>query len=211
MADKQFILNKAAEYARQYGIDPRIFVSQIFKESTFNPNAEGKLGERGLTQVLKKTALKPGYKVKPMDWSKGYDIDENLRFGAEYLAAMLKNFDGDYYKALQAYNGGVGNVNRGTVTDAAKKYANDIISKAVPKDFLPKPEVTRYPTEFTTATDERTPAEMLMAGSGMDEDSLTQLASVIKDREAKKRRSFYEGASNIMNALQSGLGSLFGR
>ena len=37
MADKQFILNKAAEYARQYGIDPRIFVSQIFKESTFNP------------------------------------------------------------------------------------------------------------------------------------------------------------------------------
>lgn len=54
MADKQFILNKAAEYARQYGIDPRIFVSQIFKESTFNPNATGKLGERGLTQVLKK-------------------------------------------------------------------------------------------------------------------------------------------------------------
>ena len=45
----------------------------------------------------------------------------------------------------------------------------------------------------------------------MDEDSLSQLASAIKDQEAKKRSSFYEGASNIMNALQSGLGSLFGR
>jgi membrane-bound lytic murein transglycosylase MltF len=211
MADKQFILNKAAEYARQYGIDPRIFVSQIFKESTFNPDATGKLGEKGLTQVLKKTALKPGYKVKPMDWSKGYDIDENLRFGAEYLAAMLKNFDGDYYKALQAYNGGVGNVNKGTVSGAAKKYADDIISKAVPKDFLPKPEVTRYPTEFTTPTNERTSAEMLMSGAGMDEDSLLQIASVLKDEKDKKRQSYFEGARNIMNALGSGLGSLFGR
>jgi hypothetical protein len=201
------IKNLAVQYARQYGIRPDVFLAQIFKESSFDPTSTGNLGEKGLTQVLESTAKKPGYKVKPMDWSKGYDVHENLRFGAEYLAALVKRNNGDYYKALQAYNGGQRNVNNATVSDAAKKYSTDILSKTVNPNFFSKPEVSRYPTEFTTATNERTPAEMLMQGSDMSEDSLQNLANVLEQRK-KKEQGFF--ARILGNAISGkGIGSLF--
>lgn len=201
------IKNLAVQYARKYGIRPDVFLAQIFKESSFNPTITGKLGEKGLTQVLESTAKKPGYNVKPMDWNKGYDVHENLRFGAEYLAALLKRNNGDYYKALQAYNGGQGNVNKGNVSDAAKKYSTDILSSTVNPNFFSKPEVSRYPTEYTTATNERTPAEMLMQGSDMSEDSLQNLANVL-ERKKKEKQGFF--ARILSNAISGkGIGSLF--
>jgi len=201
------IKNLAVQYARKYGIRPDVFLAQIFKESSFNPTITGKLGEKGLTQVLESTAKKPGYNVKPMDWNKGYDVHENLRFGAEYLAALLKRNNGDYYKALQAYNGGQGNVNKGNVSDAAKKYSTDILSSTVNPNFFSKPEVSRYPTEYTTATNERTPAEMLMQGSDMSEDSLQNLANVL-ERKKKEKQGFF--ARILGNAISGkGIGSLF--
>ena len=201
------IKNLAVQYARKYGIRPDVFLAQIFKESSFNPTITGKLGEKGLTQVLESTAKKPGYSVKPMDWNKGYDVHENLRFGAEYLAALLKRNKGDYYKALQAYNGGQGNVNKGNVSDAAKKYSTDILSSTVNPNFFSKPEVSRYPTEYTTATNERTPAEMLMQGSDMSEDSLQNLANVL-ERKKKEKQGFF--ARILSNAISGkGIGSLF--
>lgn len=201
------IKNLAVQYARKYGIRPDVFLAQIFKESSFNPTITGKLGEKGLTQVLESTAKKPGYNVKPMDWNKGYDVHENLRFGAEYLAALLKRNNGDYYKALQAYNGGQGNVNKGKVSDAAKKYSTDILSSTVNPNFFSKPEVSRYPTEYTTATNERTPAEMLMQGSDMSEDSLQNLANVL-ERKKKEKQGFF--ARILGNAISGkGIGSLF--
>ena len=117
--------------------------------------------------------------------------------------------------------------NRNEYKGAPKQFTTigDHIFMATPADkvsmdftekgdvFLNKEKALPYPNEIAKARDERNrlSSEMLMAGAGMDEDSLSQLASILKDREAKKRSSFYEGASNIMNALQSGLGSLFGR
>jgi hypothetical protein len=35
---------------------------------------------------------------------------ESLRFGAEYLSAMLRRYEGDYPRALAAYNAGFGKV-----------------------------------------------------------------------------------------------------
>lgn len=78
-------------------------------------------GALGITQVLPKVAAAPGYGVKPLQ---NDSEQEYIRFGKDYLKAMLKEFNGDYEKALAAYNGGVG-----TVKKAITKGGEDWKSK----------------------------------------------------------------------------------
>jgi len=52
--------------AERYGLDPAIFRRQIMAESTFNPDAVSPDGALGLSQVMPKTAAKPGYGVTPI-------------------------------------------------------------------------------------------------------------------------------------------------
>jgi len=66
-------------------------------------------GAQGITQVLPKVGKDPGFGVQPLQ---NNSEQEYLRFGRDYLQAMLKEFGGDYQKALAAYNNGVGNVKK---------------------------------------------------------------------------------------------------
>lgn len=101
----------AAQMAERYGLDPDIFTRQIEAESSFNPNARNaRTGATGLGQVMSATAQDPGFGVTPL--RDRLDPVENLRFSAEYTAAMLRRYDGDYRKALAAYNAGPGTVDR---------------------------------------------------------------------------------------------------
>lgn len=85
-------------------------------------------GAEGLTQVMPRTGVDPGYGVKPL---KDKSKEEYKRFGRDYLKAMLNEFDDDYEKALAAYNAGVGNV-KFAIEKGGKKW----------KDHLPKKEET---------------------------------------------------------------------
>ena len=105
------LMRVAEQMAERYGLDPEIFVRQIMVESNFNPAARNeKSGAAGLDQVMSATAQKPGYGVTPL--RDRYDPVESLRFGAEYMRAMLDKYDGDYQRALAAYNAGPGVVDR---------------------------------------------------------------------------------------------------
>ncbi len=125
----------ASQMAERYGVDPEVFTRLIARESSWDPNARGANGELGYTQIMLETGIDPGYGVKPIN-DRNDPID-NLRFGAEYLGALVKEYNGDYNKALMAYNGGPGNVNRGTVSGDAKKYAAEVLSG---KEVQTKPE-----------------------------------------------------------------------
>lgn len=85
-------------------------------------------GAKGITQVMPNTGDDPGFGVDPI---KDKSQSEYIRFGKDYLKAMLKEFDGDYEKALAAYNSGVGNVKK-AIEDGGSKW----------KDKLPKKEET---------------------------------------------------------------------
>jgi hypothetical protein len=99
----------ARQMAERYGVDPDIFVRLIQQESGFNPTAVNeRTGATGLAQVMGPTAQDPGFGVTPL--RDRMDPVENLRFGAEYLSAMLRKYDGDYPRALAAYNAGFGKV-----------------------------------------------------------------------------------------------------
>jgi soluble lytic murein transglycosylase-like protein len=56
------------------------------------------------------TAADPGYGVRPLAAEDLMNPAENLRFSAEYLSAMLREFDGSERLALAAYNAGPGAV-----------------------------------------------------------------------------------------------------
>lgn len=81
----------------------------IQQESGGNPNAVSSKGAFGLTQAMPATARDPGFGVRPMQ---GNTPEEQVRFGRDYLTAMLKRYPGRPDLALAAYNSGPGNADR---------------------------------------------------------------------------------------------------
>ena len=126
MSDSNRYRQVASDMAKRYGVDPELFVSLVQRESGFDPGARGKDGEIGLTQIMSETGIKPGFGVTPIQDRN--DPVDNLRFGAEYLGALIENYDGDVATALMAYNGGSGNVAKGTISKDAQKYATELMN-----------------------------------------------------------------------------------
>lgn len=94
------------------GIDPRIILALIDKESQFNPKAVGKAGEIGLMQVMPATgALVAKSLGMPFEYPKGTNLGtlglprHNLRIGIRFLKDRIDEF-GDMPTALRGYNRG---------------------------------------------------------------------------------------------------------
>lgn len=83
-------------------INPVYFVRQINQESGFNPNSLSPAGAEGIAQFMPATAA--GIGINP------WDPIQALRGAAQYMAAKLRLYDGDYAKALASYNAGDGAV-----------------------------------------------------------------------------------------------------
>jgi len=96
--------------AEKYGIRPDMFERLILRESNFDPMARSPKGALGLAQVMPATARDPGFGVTPL--ADPMDPNESLRFGAEYLSALIREFGGDEKRAVAAYNAGVGRVRK---------------------------------------------------------------------------------------------------
>lgn len=124
------------EAAFQYGITPDAFASQIWKESRFKSNALGKPlkdGDRayGLGQIKGSTwkgEIAPELGFSPMDIN---DPVKNVTGAAYYMGKLLRKYNGDYTKALMAYNWGQGKVDKwdgdwGKVPDETVDYVMDI-------------------------------------------------------------------------------------
>ncbi len=107
----------ANQYANQYGIPPAIFDAQIAQESGWNQSAVSSTGAIGLGQLEPGTAQQLG--VNP------YSASGNLQGAAMYDAQQYAHY-GNWYDALQAYNGGPGNVG----SAQTQKYASDVLTAA---------------------------------------------------------------------------------
>lgn len=124
---KAELQNLVVDYADAYSIDQRVALAQIQKESGFNPNAIGADGERGLAQILPSTWPDISQGVP---FSQAFDPDYNLTAWGNYMQWLLNRYGWDYSKALMAYNGGPGNVDKGTVSSRARNYATSILASA---------------------------------------------------------------------------------
>ena len=100
------LTDRADYWAEQFGVPKDMYRRLITQESNWSPTAKSHAGAYGLSQAMPDTARQPGYKVRPLTDLE--NPDEQLRFGAEYLSAMMREY-GDPTDALMAYNWGSGN------------------------------------------------------------------------------------------------------
>lgn len=105
--------------ASRFGVPSAIALAVAQRESGLNQAAVGSSGEIGVFQLMPGTAGEIG--VNPSD------LNQNIEGGIRYLRDMYNRF-GSWSLALQAYNGGPGNVERGTVSSAAKGYATAVLA-----------------------------------------------------------------------------------
>jgi len=91
--------DEVAEAAAESGVDESLLRAVIHAESAFNPLAISSKGAQGLMQLMPGTATDLGV-------DDAFDAAQNIRGGAQYLARMLKNFNGDERLATAAYNAG---------------------------------------------------------------------------------------------------------
>ncbi len=101
----------ARQDAINVGIPPDYFVRQIYAESSFDPNASSPAGAVGIAQFEPGTAA--GLGINP------YDPIQALSGAARLMASYAIQYNGDYAKALAAYNAGGGNVDNAVSTCGA--------------------------------------------------------------------------------------------
>lgn len=91
--------------ALQHGVDESIVRAIIHAESSFNPNALSRVGAQGLMQLMPATARRFGV-------SNAFDASQNIRGGVQYLAWLLRRYNGDLTLAAAGYNAGEGAVDK---------------------------------------------------------------------------------------------------
>jgi soluble lytic murein transglycosylase-like protein len=104
-------LNTAAYQAeitaasREFGVDESVIRAIMHAESSYNPLALSHAGAQGLMQLMPATARRFGV-------SDSFNAGQNIRGGVQYLAWLLKRFNGDLRLAAAGYNAGEGAVDR---------------------------------------------------------------------------------------------------
>ena len=91
--------------AVEQGVESPLVHSVIRAESNYNPNAVSPKGALGIMQLIPATARRFGV-------SNPFDVAENIQGGVRYLRFLLDYYQGDYPKAIAAYNAGEGAVDK---------------------------------------------------------------------------------------------------
>lgn len=92
-------------------IDPYLILSMIRVESGFNTNAISSKEAKGLMQVKESTYedVKSSFENRNEEIDI-FDPETNIKVGIAYFQKLIRRYNGNYYIALLAYNGGMGNV-----------------------------------------------------------------------------------------------------
>jgi soluble lytic murein transglycosylase-like protein len=94
-----------ATASRDYGVEEAVVRAIIHAESAFRPNALSRVGAQGLMQLMPATARRFGV-------GNPFDAAQNIRGGVQYLAFLLKRFNGNLDLAAAGYNAGEGAVDK---------------------------------------------------------------------------------------------------
>ena len=143
-----------AEAAARESLPPDLIHSVIKVESDYNPNAVSPKGAQGLMQLIPETAQRFGV-------NDAFSPAENIKGGARYLRYLLEMFQGDYVRALAAYNAGEGAVakyggvppyseTRNYIAQVGKQLEKSLAGKPQPKPVETQPAASAAPGDGVT-------------------------------------------------------------
>ena len=115
-------------HARTYELDPALLAAVIYQESKFDADARSQSGAIGLMQLMPQTAKGIALRTGGHRFRLGdlYNPEINVRYGSWYLRHLLDKY-GTLEKALAAYNGGQGNVDRGIRYPETLEYVDHVL------------------------------------------------------------------------------------
>ncbi len=165
------------KYAKEYGFDWRLLVSQMYQESRFDPEAKSWMGAMGLMQVMPQTAMELGLEDL-------HHPETSVHAGVKYLHGLMRSFEPELgvadrtWFALASYNAGIGHVidarrlarqldlepNRwfGNVEKAMLLLSKSEYAKSARHGYVRGYEPVNYVREIR----DRYHAYLLLAGSG---------------------------------------------
>ena len=112
------------KYAKEYNIDHLLLYSIIKAESNFEPSSTSTSGAKGLMQLMETTAQEVAENIV-IDYNI-YNVEQNIMLGTKYFSDLMKNYNGNIYLSLTAYNAGMGNVakwiEQGTIKEDRKRH-----------------------------------------------------------------------------------------
>lgn len=136
------------QYADAQQLDPALVAAVILCESSFDPQAESRVGARGLMQLMEDSAGWIAHKLGEDDdsysFDKLYDPATNIRYGTWYLSYLTRRFDGDVTKVVCAYHAGQGNVDSWL---SKPEYSHD----GVTLDVIPTEDTATYASRVLRA------------------------------------------------------------
>jgi soluble lytic murein transglycosylase-like protein len=108
--------------ANQEGVSPNLIRAIVKHESDFDPKASTQFsGAKGLMQIVPSEA-------EHCQLTDVLDPEQNISCGTHELKRKMDRFNGDVYKALQAYVVGTTAVEMDRVPQAARKYAERVLA-----------------------------------------------------------------------------------
>lgn len=110
------------KYSQEYGVDPNIVRAVVMQESGGRQDVISPAGAIGYGQLMLDTAK--GLGVDP------YDPEQNIKGTVMYLGQMRDRYDGNWDRALYAYNWGPGNM------DAYLKTGKGLNGQPMPSETL---------------------------------------------------------------------------
>jgi membrane-bound lytic murein transglycosylase F len=136
------------KYSKKLGWDWRLLASQIYQESSFNPNTEGRYGAQGLMQLMPVMA-------EELDVKNITNPEDNIRAGVTYLKRLYGQFSmiTDSIQRIKftmaAYNCGLGHVrdaqrlakSLGKNPDRWDGNVEDAILKLRERKYFTRPEI----------------------------------------------------------------------
>lgn len=111
------------------GVDYAVIVAQIETETGYQCDKVGEAGDSGYLQIVPKWHEERMQEKNTTDLTDPY---QNVEIGIDYMADLLEQYDGNYAKALTAYNCGPDGAYRYWFSAGveANPYAKEVLAKA---------------------------------------------------------------------------------
>lgn len=143
------------QYAEQYGVPANLLSSLLETESGYNKDAVSEAGAIGIAQFTPSTA--EGMGIDP------HDPQQSIEGAARYLSDMYGKYH-DWHTALEAYNGGEGNIG----IAETKAYADKVLNGAG--------DIAALGKENSNNSNQSAATENNLAAPQLDTDSLNDNA-----------------------------------